>query len=337
MKFGVKSQFNERGLASLVRQLFRANDARDSLAVQFFWGDLSELIQFILKRHLDEDLRWDPEKRVRSNQDHDDRDWWLDGLDCEQMFVTPFQYLYFRGSVYVWGDCPENNKLEFVLEICPFSGRIRHFEAAFMLKPNSEENWRFHFEKGTGRSIGDLLTTERANLIELEIVYRDSSEYDENVLVYFERILALMTRQVIRAHRADDSEAIVWTLNRFEFFLCAAIRHLILNHCRDKSVVLNRVSLNETGSPYSLETSDNGIRFETDVIVYLSTPNRVVNSLEHLCFEIELCPDTHEFIRSVTNLGTGEWLRSAFPDDDFDPKSGSAGDRSWNGVFFRTR
>lgn len=116
-------------MAAEVRQLFRANQARDTRATEVALFYLFHYVSKVLRRHLSQhDRAWDSSLRPLDFASHR----WFDGISAEPEYPAP-GCLRLRGTI-CWVIGQEQwhyDPLDFQIELCPKTGVFQKYVFRF--------------------------------------------------------------------------------------------------------------------------------------------------------------------------------------------------------------
>lgn len=116
-------------LAAEVRQLFRANRARDAKATEVALFYFFDYVSKVLSRHLSKhDRAWDSSLRPLDFASHR----WFDGISAEPEYPAP-GFLRLRGTI-CWVIGQERwhyDPLDFQIEVCPKTGAFERYVFRF--------------------------------------------------------------------------------------------------------------------------------------------------------------------------------------------------------------
>lgn len=115
-------------LAAVVRQLFRANRARDHKAIEVALVCLFDSVSKVLRRHLSKhDSAWDSSLQPLNFESHR----WFDGISADPAYPAP-SCLRLRGTIcWVGQEQWHYDPLDFQMELCPNTGSFRRYVFRF--------------------------------------------------------------------------------------------------------------------------------------------------------------------------------------------------------------
>lgn len=315
---------HEAYVGAYVRQLFQTIDADDATGVNECLDRIGFYLEnWVFLRLLDSDQRWHAGV------------WWIDGISARPADVILPNRLRMRGNAYMCliheqnpppqlgkFDCALCEPYEFELELSPTTGSVARYRFRFgddrpvaekqLDEPvgDAQRNWIFTFYRRCTEAEWKALRPASEKYTTVGSPYEDLDDDDfsrAGTIAHLARRTAISARLLMRAEKANDSEAYEICMSQLRYDLLSSLSfHLRVDP--DWDWRSGTRSIERLGEALPDVRTPNRLTLRDEAVV---SCRGLVPSREPVCFDIELQPDTSDMCRYTYRFGKKEHAASS--------------------------